>query len=269
MRFVIDNNQLSDIRKTTGLSSDERQRITLILPPLVWAEAHNERENLHSLLDYNVRFGRDVADVLQDIASTTDVRRRIIDPLVQGGSPAHTQCMRELTLPSPERLLRAGEIKEGNRGDMKRTRVAFSDKRRPELSKNHTSLDTVIAELASDFAITPYCAVGDDPSVPACTFAELLGSGNLRVVNFIRYYLCVYVAYHSAWKEDGIEPTLNSSPPEKQDHVPDMTLPLYAEANDVIVTKDKRFRRWFQLADVTGTIRVMTWDECLAILDKS
>jgi hypothetical protein len=98
MHFIIDNNQISDIRKTTQLTPAEKRRITLVLPPLVWAEGvqHVNGRDLRCLLDYNLRFGRDVADVLREAAMVTDAQLRDIDSLVRKGSPKHSDCMRRL-----------------------------------------------------------------------------------------------------------------------------------------------------------------------------
>jgi len=39
MRFVIDNNQISEIRRTTAFTPPQKKRITLVLPPLVEAQS--------------------------------------------------------------------------------------------------------------------------------------------------------------------------------------------------------------------------------------
>ena len=39
MGFVIDNNQISEIRRTTAMTPSQKQRIILVLPPLVEAQS--------------------------------------------------------------------------------------------------------------------------------------------------------------------------------------------------------------------------------------
>jgi len=67
------------------------------------------------------------------------------------------------------------------------------------------------------------------------------------------------VAYHGSWKDH----QLNAAPPEKRDHVPDMSLPIYAKKGNVIVTGDRLFGRLFRMVDPARHIGATTWGEYL------
>ncbi len=276
MRLVIDTNQISEIRRTKVLTPSQKKRITLVLPPLVWAEGvqYQNGRGLRCLLEYNLRFGRDVSDVLSDAATGTDAQLRQVDSLVRKGSTGHRNCLRDLMSCSPERLLRAREIKDDNLADMDHYdglfRVACKQgcEAKPrgqgiQLIENVCSLEAVIAELGNRLN-TPFRA--PDDSAPARTTLELLMSGNVRLVNFVRFHLCLILARTGVWKN----PKLNfAGPCGKRDDIPDMVLPLYAAEGDVIVTADAKFRRLFAMVDRMEQIRVMTWHECVTMLRKA
>jgi len=48
-----------------------------------------------------------------------------------------------------------------------------------------------------------------------------------------------------------------------------MTLPLYAGPGDVIVTGETWITALFRKVDPSGEVRVMTWQECVAMLKNS
>jgi hypothetical protein len=278
MRFVIDNNEVTNILKTTQLTRAQKERLTVVLPPLVWAEAvlGPHRARLYGLLDYGIRFGIDVAQVLRNAATATDAQLRNVDSLVRKGSLTHRRCLYELKTCPPERLLRAREIKDGNLADMDRNyrlfqaacrqaRDARSRGGEPGLLKDLPSLDAAIAALGDRLNI-PFHAPDDDPA-PARTFRELLTSGNVRLENFVRFDMCLNFARTGSWKDKNLNV---AGPSGKRDDVPDMTLPLYADAGDIIVTgeKEKKFGRLFRMGDPMKQVRVMLWHDCVTMIRK-
>lgn len=273
MRFVIDNNQISEIRKSTRLTLREKRRITLVLPPLVWAEGvqYENGRGLRCLLEYNLRFGRDISEVLSDAATATDAQLRYVDSLVRKGSAEHKNCLVGLASCTSERLHRARQIKDDNLADMDYYQDLFRNACKQgkeakvrghgvQFIENVRSLDAVIHEFRE--GLNMLHRHPNDPAL-ARTTLELLTSGNVRIANHVRFHLSLILARTGVWEN----PMLNfAGPSGKRDDITDMTLPLYAEPGDTIVTEDKKFERLFRMVDPMGRIRVMTWETCLTEL---
>ena len=256
MKIIVDNNQISEMRKP--LRQIQKRQITVVLPPFVWAEALLvDQDYVRCLLEYNLRFGKNVSEVLREAAIATSAQLRMIDPLVRKRSPAHRACVSDLRTCPAERRARAVEINQGNRLDGVRIRAAFADPERPQLSRNIPSLDAAIAELGP-FLDAQYTA-DNDQSAAAPTWRKLLNSRNTGLANFGKYHICLVVSYQQSWQNK----RLNAAPPEKRDQVPDMSLPLYAKDEDIIVTNDQQFAKLFRVVDPTNRIRVITWAECV------
>lgn len=245
--------------------------MVFVLPPLIWAEAMQYHPgNLYCLQDYDLRFGKDVAEVLALAAKATDAQLWSLDPLVRRRSAVHKRCLSDLSTCPSWRVEHAKKIKEGNRADMKKIECAAQEILRqdrdalrcneePILSRHMDSLDDYMVELKPLLQKTPFRNPEDDPA-PARTYWELLMSGNFRITNFVRFLLAITYAKTGAWKDGKLDLRGSSG---NRDDIPDMTLPLYAEQGDIIVTGDKTIARLFRLAEPPRRVRVMTWGECL------
>jgi len=266
MRFIVDNNQISDIRKTTQLARDQKRRITLVLPPLVWAEAvlYHNGKGLSCLADYDLRFGKDIAVVRREFSAIFGNDSEEIDTLIPVGSELHRLGLSWITnaVYSVKLISRANEIKIGRRSAIDRHFLEYgagensaairSGGMGASIKQKYETLDEAIDD--SEF---------DSPE--KMDFLRMLRSECVPIRNFARLHYCTIVARLGMWLDSRANMT---GPSGKRDDGPDTTLPLYARAGDAIVTQDKKFSRLFRLADPKEQVRVMAWKDCVTMLNE-
>ncbi len=277
MRIVVDSNQLDPIRRCRRLSRRQKQNITLVLPGEVLIEQLRGRFAANRLLgaaEFNLRFGLSPGTVLTAIGNKTAAQIRQFDPVIPYG--ARHRLLKHHLADAPVALhpFATQQVEdnrdwvEGLRQKLTANKKEIQDaKSRGESleSWNAQSLDAAYDKFFADensplgswFASA---AQRTDKSVrSAASAAELVTAArtNPYIRMFGRVLLAMHLGYANVWTDPNFKGRISPNPNDKTD----ATLALYANAGDVILTADGKFRDLMRLADPNCSIEVATWSE--------
>lgn len=285
MRFVLDTNQAGRFLSQKRLSSDQRKATVIVIAPLVWAEivvGHRQRESrVRAIAEYDLEFGNDVREVYRVIASMDEDAIRDFRPFVPRNSAVHQQLLQSFEQPSQQMIQYAQEIRSDASADAMNLaralhgyRKEFRDRRSRgenlDAVEPYNSINEVVAQHLHSRSRMMQQFVGESLR------GEFTSSGGLSIderaevilrnpymQRFLRSVLCFHIGYANCWMNSELN---RIDPSSNRNDYTDMTLPLYAEDGDIMVTNDRYLRATVGAIDPEQRITVKTWDECVELL---
>lgn len=275
MRVVIDTNEVASFVRTSGLSALQTQQISVVLPPLVWAEivlSPYYDQRLSALAEYNLMFGMDLHEVHARLSCLSEEQIASFDPVISPNSVRHEKLMLSL-LQSPDELIaQARRLKNDAAGGSAHTvarirgfNKSYKDaKSRGQLTtaQKFVTIDDAMQAFGKGLETQLVNDVTSDGTRPMrAASAESLYHAvmsNMYLSRFMRLLVCVHVGYGHAWQNEN----LNIDPSATRNDHTDMTIGLYAGDGDIIVTRDKKLRNAIRHIDPQGKLTVKTWEEC-------
>ncbi len=281
MRFVIDTNQVSAVARTVEFDGTQYQDVTIVLPPLVWAETTlgaNAQHRLCQLGKYRVLFGMDEDAVWTDVSRLTDKEIPHFVPIIPIHTSYHELLSQSLTQRIPILYDQARRIREYHRElealatqKIRLARKSYRDaKSRGEqviLADDYETIQEAMGiygrDAKSPIGQVVLASVGKATHGQACIrsdealYAAVLANPYLS--RFCRLVLCTKLGWAKAWKNNA----LNVDMSENQHDYPDMSLVLYARDGDTIVTADDQLTLRIRHIEPKERIAVASWNECL------
>lgn len=279
MRVVIDTNEVASVVRTSGLSALQTQQITVVLPPLVWAEivlSPYHKQRLSALAEYNLMFGMDLHEVHAHLSCLSEEQIASFDPVISPNSVCHGRLMLSM-LQSPDELIdQARRLKNDAAEGMahmathiqhlnKNYKDAKSRGQLPAAQKFDTIDDAMEAIGKGLETKLLHDVTSDGGRSMRASSAESLYQAvmsNMYLGRFMRLLVCVHVGYGHLWMDE----KLNIDPSANRNDYTDMTIGLYAGHGDTIVTRDTKLGNAIRHIDPQGKTTVKTWEECAASL---
>lgn len=281
MRIVIDTNEAAALARSTAQGALNRKRITVVLPPLVWAEillSPYHKQRLSALAEYDLMFGIDLHEVYEHLSCLSEEQITSFDPVISPNSVRHEKLLLSL-LQSPDELIdQARRLKNKAAAGMANTAAhiqAFNKIYKDAQSRGQlttaqkfVTIDDAMQTIGKWLETQLVSDVTSDGGRPMRTAsAESLYRAvlsNMYLDRFMRLLVCQHVGYGHAWHDE----TLNIDPSANRNDYTDMTIGLYAGDGDIIVTRDTILRNAIRHIDPQGQVTVKTWEECTEIVGQ-
>lgn len=282
MRIVIDTNSVREIRQEKRLTERRKQQVTIILPPLVWAEVTkgtHYRQDLCALARYDVRFGMDLAHVIWRLSWLAENEITSLEPVFAPNTVQHA-TLEAVLMEAPDNLvLKADRLRDEAATDASdlATRLRLyrkqnrDSKSRGQVVRLEPKYST-IEQALERFASGPESVIGRQ----IVGSARQRGNGRIWVPSthsffdavmknpcLRRYFslvLCFDLGYAKTWSDESLN---NIDPSENRNDFTDMSLALYARDGDVIVTRDKYLAKALRHIDPEGRVGVESWEDCI------
>lgn len=280
MRCAIDANQIAELARPSRLTPEEKREITLALPPLVWEEyllRSRPQQGLRELASYNIRFGIGVWDALESVRLLTDAQIRGFEPFVPKNSSLQKKLLADLrncdqsmiTLAQENKALRKldnRQIATTVRANAKNERDARSRGESLALIEDMKDINECLRVSRNAFvgAGEPLLSAESNRATstdPLESFRPLPDAAleNPYLARFFRMFSAQISAFQGMWANKD----LNITASENRNDFTDMSLALYANDGDIILTNDAKFRRLFEHCEPERRVRVMTWQQYL------
>ena len=286
MRLILDTNQVAELTRPCRLTPQQKRETTLVLPPLVWAEyllrAHPQR-GVMALAQYNVRFGIDVWEALDAVRTLTDAQIRRYEPIVAKKSNAHKKLLADLVNCDPIRIAVAQEIAAQTKLDNAEiaTTVRANAKKERDARSRGESVAVIedIKDINECLRVSRDALVAPGGSMRGTESASAGSSSapesfqalpeavldNRYISRFLRIFSAQISAYEDMWENKAFNITAS----ENRNDFTDISLALYANDGDIILSNDRKFRRLFEHCEPQQWVRVMTWHQYLTSVVRS
>lgn len=280
MRCVIDTNQIVQLTRAPHLTSKQKREITLVLPTLVWEEyvlRPRPQQGLREIARYNVRFGIGERDALEAVRLLTDAQIRGFEPFVPKKSNLQKKLLADLKkcdqshidlarANAAQRRLDTRQIATTVRANAKKERDARSRGEPLALIENMKDINECLRVSRNAFVRSGEPLPGAESNRPTSSdalesFRPLPNAAleNPYLVRFFRMFSAQISAFQGMWENKD----LNITASENRNDYTDMSLALYANDGDIILSNDAKFRRLFEHCEPERRVRVMTWHQYL------
>lgn len=276
MRIVIDANEAATLARSTEQIAFDWKRITVVLPPLVWAEIQLSpyyAKRLSALAKCNLMFGMDLHEVHAQLSCLNEEQIASFEPVISPKSNRHEKLILRMLQSHSEMIDQARRLKNDAasgsaniiakiRGLNKSYKDAKSRGQNTTAQKfvtiddamlaMHQGLETQLLNDVTSNGTRPMRAISAQSLYKAVMSNMYLGF-------FMRLVVCINVGYGHAWMDEklNIDPSVN-----RNDHT-DMTIGLFAGDGDIIVTRDTKLRNAIRHIDPEQRVTLKTWEECV------
>lgn len=289
MRLIVDSNQADPIRSTYK-KLDKGKYPTLVIPYLVWCEMLEGRDaeiRRQALNEFPLLFGLGFEEISYTLANLSESQIRDFVPIYSEGSPLHNKIASAFVDPPDDKI---NEAKSG-RANRKKHRQQMTINL-PQLRKVHRDQDATAKSRGEIVENVPWSNIhdgeaqkqlflnedglfrkfflddvrtdsdGDQRTVLAKSDNDLFDAAwdNPMLRRYLLLRAVVQLGYsQNVWSDK----RLNRPPSEQHDDEPDVSLVLYAEDGDTILTADENIRYSIRHIDPKSRVKLSTWDEWL------
>lgn len=283
MRLVLDTNQAA--RFVHVQSSNAHFCPTVLIPPLVWAEillapSCHHQDRINAIKSYHLVFGMDLPCICDRLCNLDEQAIRQFDPVFPVHTSAHEGLRQSFCSPRLEQLDRARELREDNADDAQNLADRLAQYRNDNHIRKSKGKDLDCEGRFTKIEDADERFVSGETAPTRTTFLNKITNSGARSINttsedsfyrailencqlrrFLRMSVTFSLSYANHWADQELN---RMDPARNRNDFTDMTLPLYARQDDVIITDDRFFRRAFRHIDPECLVGLSTWDEVVA-----